>query len=93
MLCNAMEDDLLHYQQYFDEYKVGNKLGGEFSEVGRELKKEYGFHLQTIRELPRHRLYNMDANRIKKIEEIFEQNVNEISGRVTVINIGLGKGK
>lgn len=81
MLCNAMDVDLDNPNKYFDEYKVGHKLGGSFVEVGRELKSKYGFLLPGSLEFPKHLLYNMDTQRLDRIQSIFQTNVNNIENR------------
>lgn len=87
MLCNAMEVDLNDPNRYFDEYRVGHKLGGTFEEVGIGLRNKYGFSLSGSLEFPIHFLYNMDSDRLDKIQSILESNANKIENhQVTFLN-------
>lgn len=87
MLCNTMNADLNDPNRYFDEYRVGHKLGGTFDEVGLGLKNKYGFSLSGSLEFPIHPLYNMDSVRLDKIQSILESNANKIENyQVTFLN-------
>lgn len=81
MLCNAMDVDLDNSEKYFDEYRVGHKLGGTFQDVGSELQKAYGFSLSGFQQFPSHPLYNMDSKRIEKILDVFNNNADLIVGK------------
>lgn len=84
MLCNAMDVDLNNPEKYFEEYRVGHKLGGTFQNMGSELQNAYGFSLAGFQQFPSHPLYNMDSTRMEKILDVFNNNVNQITGRHSV---------
>jgi hypothetical protein len=82
MLCNAMDDDLNDFGRYEEEYLLGHKLGGKFSEVGRAIITADMVSMIPRRlDFPIHDKYNMDAHRVEKIIDITEKNIHKILGR------------
>ena len=82
MLCNAMEEDLKNYPKYEEEFQVGHKLGGIFSEIGNQILTP---HLQEClpRELrlPLHKVYNLSTERLELLSPIFQKNYDKIRGK------------
>lgn len=81
MLYAAMPEDiesLKAFHRYEDEYMVGHKLGGEFSEIGKALISENNALKEIIPKdikFPIHEKYNLDKTRTSKIIDIFEENL------------------
>lgn len=80
MLCNGLMEDLLHFDKYVEEYQVGHKLGGTFTEVGHSLIHDANIDLPKELILPEHKEYNLPQERMKVLSSLFEKNYNEIKG-------------
>ena len=82
MLTNAMDTDLDNFKKYEEEYQLGHKLGGTFSEVGKYLMTSDFLDMipQTIK-FPVHDKYNLDEIRQEKIINILEDNLKAITGK------------
>ncbi len=90
MLCNAMEEDLADFEKYQEKYKLGHKLGGVFSEIGKAiLSPELKACLPKTFNFPIHPLYNMESQRINRICDLFEANLQKISGS-SLFRVSLG---
>lgn len=82
MLCNALDDDLENFEHYEQEFRLGHKLGGRFSDVGKAvLTPQLSGIIPKQLDFPVHNLYNMDSRRMKKIMDITEKNLHDIIGR------------
>jgi hypothetical protein len=82
MLCNALEEDLDNFDKYEDEYFLGHKLGGRFSEVGNAiLTPDLIENIPKKLYIPVHDNYNMASRRIEKIADILERNPRKIFGK------------
>jgi hypothetical protein len=82
MLCNAMDDDLENFEHYEEEFQLGHKLGGKFSEVGNAiLTPDLMDIIPRQLNFPIHDMYNMDMGRMEKIMDITEKNIHKILGR------------
>lgn len=82
MLTNAMDADLDNFKKYEEEYQLGHKLGGTFSDVGKYLMTSNFIDMipQTIK-FPIHDKYNLDESRQEKIIVILEDNLKAITGK------------
>ncbi|WP_177171210.1 hypothetical protein [[Clostridium] aminophilum] len=82
LLCNAMEEDLRDFEKYENEFCLGHKLGGVFSEVGKALCTD-AFINRIPKEiiLPRHVKYNLPEFRLKAIAQILTENLRKITGK------------
>lgn len=79
MLCNAMPDDLRHFEQYEKEFMVGHKMGGTFAEVGHKiLTPELAVMLPGHIELPRHPRYTMSEERMELLQKVFDANYEAV---------------
>jgi hypothetical protein len=82
MLCNATDEDLNDFEHYEEEYLLGHKLGGRFSDVGKAvLTSDMMDLIPRQLDFPIHAKYNMDALRTEKIINIMEKNLHKILGR------------
>jgi hypothetical protein len=82
MLCNALDDDLENFEHYEEEFQLGHKLGGKFSEVGNAiLTPDLMDIIPRQLNFPIHDMYNMDMGRMEKIMDITEKNIHKILGR------------
>lgn len=79
MLCNALETDLDNYSDYFDEYRVGHKLGGTFDSVGNELYRRLGVTLPSSLALIQHPELQMNITRFDKVFNVFRSNYSKIT--------------
>ena len=84
MLCNALMEDINsveRFHKYEEEYMLEHKLGGKFSEVGKEIAtKEIKELIPQNIFIPEHSRYNLPKKRIEKILDIFEENIHQITG-------------
>ena len=96
ILTNAMDTDLGNFKKYEEEYQLGHKLGGTFSEVGKYLMTSDFIDMipQTIK-FPVHDKYNLNESRQEKIIAILEDNLKAITGKgyyqITPTDISLEK--
>jgi hypothetical protein len=61
------------------KYDVGHKLGGDFEVVGREiLTPNLKALLPAQISIPIHEKYNMEPERMKLLEDIFQENYKNI---------------
>lgn len=82
MLCNALDDDLMDFERYEDEFSLGHKLGGKFSEVGNAILTPDMIDIVPKQlDFPVNELYNMDERRMEKLMDITEKNLRRIIGR------------
>lgn len=88
MLCNALEEDLKNFDKYEEEYRVGHKLGGRFSEVGQQvLTPSIKSSLPNQIRLPMHELYNLPVERMDLLSDIVQENYEKILGKERFYNI------
>ena len=88
MLCNALEEDLKNFDKYEEEYRVGHKLGGRFSEVGQQiLTPLLKSSLPNQIRLPMHELYNLPVERMDLLSDIVQENYEKILGKERFYNI------
>ena len=86
-LCNALDKDISSlnaFFQYEDEYMLGHKLGGKFSEVGRAvIDNKLNDLIPSTLIIPKHpnSTLNLDDHRIECIIKILENNAKSISGK------------
>lgn len=81
-LCSLTMDDLKNYRESLVRYNIGHKLGGDFCTVGKEIiTDEIRALLPASIEIPKHPLYNMDADRINMLEDIFQENYKNIRNK------------
>ena len=82
MLGNALEQDLKDFPKYEEDYQVGHKLGGTFSEVGRQiLTPKLMGNLPKELSLPMHHVYNLSNERLSFLSSVFHQNYDIIRGK------------
>lgn len=84
MLCNALIEDLQNFSKYEEEFQLGHKLGGIFSEVGKAiLTSDLKELIPKGIEFPIHRIneYNLNEERNTLLMDILEQNINKITGK------------
>ena len=88
MLCNALGEDLKNFDKYEEEYRVGHKLGGRFSEVGQQvLTPSIKSSLPNQIRLPMHELYNLPVERMDLLSDIVQENYEKILGKERFYNI------
>ena len=79
MLCNALDDDLKHYKTYEQEYLVGHKMGGTFTEVFKsvmtnDLLKELPEEII----LPKHPKYNLSRDRMELLQSVMNEHYSSL---------------
>lgn len=83
MLCNALLQDIdtvETFHKYEDEFQLGHKLGGRFSEVGKAiLTPELKELIPRNIEFPYHDKYNLDETRIERLVDIMEEILRDIT--------------
>ena len=78
-LCSLTMEDLKNYRESMVKYDIGHKLGGSFDVVGREIMTpEIQAELPQHVDIPIHDRYNMDAERLALMEDIFQENYRNI---------------
>ena len=86
-LCSLTMEDLKDYRESLVKYDIEHKLGGDFDTVGAALMTDkFRDLLPAYIEIPRHPKYNMDEDRMRLLEDIFQENYAVIrNGRRTII--------
>lgn len=85
-LCSLTMEDLKDYRESLVKYDIGHKLGGDFDIVGKEIiTPEIRDMMPPTIEIPSHLHYNMDAERIHMLEDIFYENYANIRNRKNII--------
>lgn len=74
-LCSLTIGDLKDYRESFVKYDLNHKLGGDFTEVGRQIATPELLEVLPPKiELPLHEKYNMNVDRMNLLEDIFHEN-------------------
>ena len=85
MLCGALDSDIKTveaFHKYEDDYQVGHKLGGKFSNVGKAiLTPDIKETVPQSISFPRHSRYNLNDERVEKLTDIIEENLSKILGK------------
>ncbi len=83
MLCNALIDDISSveaFRKYENEYMLGHKLGGKFSEVGKAIiTPKLNSLIPKNIIFPKHEKYNLEGQRIEKLINILNDNISIIT--------------
>ncbi|MBE5898243.1 MAG: hypothetical protein E7279_01420 [Lachnospiraceae bacterium] len=87
MLCNALDSDICTYssfKEYEYEYMLGHKLGGTFSNIGKEvITNTLNLMIPDVLYIPKSNVdsFNLSEKRIGYIISILENNIKVITGR------------